>query len=153
MNRSFLERRFIACMVCVVAVSGASGVLAANGIAARSLNHPRHCGLFRSSVKWSDAQHIQGYFYSYAVIRLQCHSKHSVARSDPSVIAVLALHGERHPYGFDCHTSGPLHGGYCFKGRLSEPATVIDVSWAPEVDCAIPDPPYTPAKLPPKCHT
>jgi hypothetical protein len=27
------------------------------------------------------------------------------------------------------------------------------VSWAPEVDCAIPDPPYTPAVLPAKCHT
>ncbi len=143
----------IACVVCVLAVGGTLAVSAANGSAARSPHHPKHCGLFRSSVKWSDARYIKGYFYNYAVIRLKCHSKHSAASSDPTVIAVLALHGKRHPYGFDCHTSPPVNGGYCFKGSLSKPATVEDVSWAPEVDCAIPDPPYTPAKLPTKCHT
>jgi hypothetical protein len=138
--------------VCLVAVSVALGALVASA-AARSAPHEQHCGLFRSSVKWSDAEYIKGYFYSYNVVRLQCHSKHSVAASDPSVIAVLALHGHRHPYGFDCHVTPVLEGGYCSKGSPSKPATVKGVSWAPEVDCAIPDPPYTPAKLPAKCHT
>ena len=137
----------------LVVMSVALGMLVANAAAAGSTLHEKHCGLFRSSVKWSDAEYIKGYYYSYNVVRLQCHSKHSVAASDPSVIAVLALHGHRHPYGFDCHVTPVLEGGYCSKGSPSKPATVKGVSWAPEVDCAIPDPPYTPAKLPAKCHT
>jgi len=70
-----------------------------------------------------DAEHIRGYFYSYGVVHMKCHSSHLPTASDPAVIAALAVDGIHHPYGFTCVVAAPtsygeaLNSGYCTKGE------------------------------------
>ena len=61
--------------------------------------------------------------------------------------------------GFTCVVAAPtsygeaLNSGYCTKGNRHKPGKLKEVVWAPETECAIPDPPYTAETLPAKCHT
>ncbi len=114
----------------------------------------RHCGLFYSMVKWVDASHIQGHFYAYGVLHMKC--------LEGFRIATLALYGQRRPSGFKCVVAAPIgsgetqekpESGSCYKGNPQKKSTLQYVSWAPETECAIPDPPYTPETLPGKCHS
>lgn len=145
---------FVALLLAVLTGAAAEADVAA------SLPSGAHCGLFQSGVEWVDAAHIKGYFYAYGVIRLSCPCGSTGATAkcksipisqNAYAIAVLALHGQKHPYGFTCAVSPPINSGYCTKGTNVK--TVQAVSWAPETDCAIPDPPYTPAALPAMCKS
>jgi hypothetical protein len=146
----------LAPMLVAAAVLTPSGALGGGATAAPK---GRHCGLFRASRPWADAEHIKGYFYSYGVVHMECHHPRIPTASDPAVIATLAVDGTHHPYGFACVVAAPtsygeaLNSGYCTKGNPHKPAALKEVVWAPESECAIPDPPYTPETLPAKCHT
>jgi hypothetical protein len=151
-----------ALLASVASVLGAAAVLlpaAAVGNGAPAVPKGKHCGLFRASKQWADAEHIKGYFYSYGVVQMTCHNSHLPVASDPTVIATLAVDGVHHPYGFTCVVAAPtsygeaLNSGYCTKGNSHKPAQLKEVVWAPETECAVPDPPYTPETLPAKCHT
>lgn len=110
----------------------------------------RHCGLFQSGHEWAENAEIRGHFYSYGVIHMRCKFDAYL----PMRVAVLALHGETHPFGFACTIgNAQLGDGWCHKGNVKKRATVKWVVWAPEVDCADPNPPYTPAMLPSKCKS
>ena len=132
-----------------VAALAATFAAGANG-AQTVPKHSRHCGLFRSAVEWTENAQIHGQFYSYGVIRVKCRFDALL----PMRVAVLTLHGATRPDGFHCSLLGPtLKAGYCYKGNLKKPSKVKWVVWAPEVDCADPNPPYTADPLPKKCHT
>jgi hypothetical protein len=139
-------------VVAVVVASLAVVAFAAGGAAAspKKVTLPsggKHCGLLSSIIEWEDAPHIKGHLYSYGVIHIKkC--------SEGSLIARRALLHYARPDGFTCDVSpDPVPSGYCYKGNLHKPKMLKVVSWAPETNCAIPDPPYTPATLPSKCHT
>jgi hypothetical protein len=138
-------------MVAAVAASLAVVAVAAGAAASpKKITLPRgekHCGLFDSIFEWEDAPHIKGHLYAYGVVHIKkCSEGSRIAR-----LAILHVH---HPSGFTCDVSpDPTPSGYCYKGNPRKLKGLKVVSWAPEVDCAIPDPPYTPAVLPAKCHT
>lgn len=146
-SRSYLVGVIAAAAVALAVLAGAVGSAAASPTKVTLPRGEKHCGLFTSIFEWEDAPHIKGYFYSYGAVHIKkC--------SQAAHIAKLAITHVSHPSGFTCHVSpDPLPSGYCYKGNLHKPKTVKEVVWAPETDCAIPDPPYTPATLPAKCHT
>lgn len=143
----------------LAALSVVAGVRAAASAGAATPSGSRNCGLFHSAVTWTDSEHIKGYFYAYGVVHLTCPCgagsprgcHEPVPAMNGYVIAELALLGKAHPYGFTCTVSRPVDSGYCVKGTTK--ANAVGVSWAPETDCAIPDPPYTPATMPAMCKS
>lgn len=136
----------------LVLAGAAALTLAASGAGATAPSgQGKHCGLFQSGREWHENAQTHGHFYSYGVHKMKCHvAGHGKPASNPIIIATLGLHGERHPYGFTCTVDPPLNSGYCYKGKRARRKYVV---WAPEADCADPNPPYTPATLPSKCHT
>jgi hypothetical protein len=145
-SRSYRVGVIAAAAVTLAVLAGAAGGAAASP----KVTLPRggkHCGLLHSIIEWEDSPHIVGHLYAYGVIHIKkC--------SQGSLIARRALLHTPHPSGFTCYVSpDPIPSGYCYKGNLHKPKELKVVSWAPETDCAIPDPPYTPETLPPKCHT
>lgn len=144
--------------VLIVLVTAASGVAASYHKPQKQSGVTRHCGLFYSGVEWEDAPHIKGHYYAYGIGHMT-----PAGRLSPCLegyrLASLALHGKRHPSGFTCTVSAPIssdehaNSGSCYKGSPRNRSKLQYVEWAPETNCAIPDPPYTPATLPSGCHS
>lgn len=147
-------RKLIATAAAIAAIAGAGTASAA--AAPRSSFHPHPCGLLQAGGSWAENDHIHGHFYAYSVFHIACKSRRDQYLAYR--LAVLTIDGASLPpiaefKGFHCRL-GDIRSGYCYKGDLHNSAKLVFVSWAPEEDCADPNPPYTAySKLPPKCRS
>jgi hypothetical protein len=128
--------------------------------------HGKHCALVHSDEQWAEGapSPITGHWYAVGAYRMPCKGSAKVAGAANLVVLALAVapeHNSAHD-GFHCTVTAPLNSGYCYTGSLKKAEHAVAtgktptnkiVMFAPESECADPDPPYTTYEtLPVMCH-
>jgi hypothetical protein len=140
----------------VLAGGIAAATNAATGLASSQLPKATNCGLVQSK-QWAEGapSPITGHWYSIGAYHMPCGgSLGAKVLTNLALYHTLQSNSSARRFHFHCTVTPPLNSGYCYTGSLTRPTKATKYfAFAPESNCADPNPPYTPYEtLPTICH-